>query len=322
MQRRPLLALSAALFTVFLATASSSPALAERNHKRVSTIVDRDVTFLTTAVFDGIRYRAIVLESHGSSDLVIEMEDTDRRGRRMLVAQVWLHKLSFDRRDIDSLNANDFRNIQFGRGGLRFETTLRRGEVLCRIPIRRFDPRDRSIDADCQLMNAQYPVATPIPHMDLHPHPQPPMRPGRDRDHNHAHQDDPRRGPRALPSDFQPRLIQACQNATIGNSSFQSCVSRGQTIGFFAPEAVAACGQATIGNSSFDECLGSVQVDSPWTAAIIGACSDATIGNSAINACVRIATAATVDPIPTIRSCNDATIGSQAFQRCIASSVR
>jgi hypothetical protein len=321
MKRRILSALGAAA-TLLTLVASTAPASAQWNRNRVVSIVDPSVTFVTTARIDGIRYRAIVLENRGSSNLLVEMENFQRRGQRMPFAQVWVDELRIQDFRIDTLNAEDFRNIHFGPRALRFETTLQDGDVACRVPVRRFDARDRSTHADCEFtsMHGRPPAVVgpdprpidPRPPVIVPPHHDPRV-PG--------HGVGPRQ-PRPLPSTFQADLIRACSQATIGNHAMQECVDNARPIGFYAPEAIAACAQATVGNSALNECVRSVAVDSPWTAGIIQACSQATIGNSAINQCVATATRSAYDPLPVIGSCQQATIGNDAFQRCIESGLR
>jgi hypothetical protein len=327
MNRRILTVLSAAALTL-TAVAASSPASAQWNRTRVQSIVDRNVTYLTTGFSDGIRYRAMVLEERDGSSLVVEMDGDRWRNRwdrrnRTPVAQVWLTGLNFGRVRIDSLNATDFRNIFFGPRALRFETSLREGDVECRIPLRRFDPRDRTIEADCQLIDGRGPVrppavVTPIdPRPPVIPRPHDPRPPVHDRP-GHPGFDHPR----PLPADFQARLIDACRTATVGNDALNRCLEQARPIGFSAPETVVACGNATTGNSALLACLGAVQADSPYAAVVIGACEDATVGNDATNQCVRTAAGARFDPVPAIQSCRDATVGNDAFQRCLQTSVR
>ncbi len=324
MNRRILTALGAAALTL-TAVAVASPASAQWNRTRVQSIVDRNVTFLTTGFFDNVRYRAMVLEERNGSSLVVEMDGNrwtnrwDRRNRTP-VAQVWLTGLTFGRVRIDSINATDFRNIHFGPRALRFETSLREGDVQCRIPIRRFDPRDRTIEADCQLLDDRGPVRPPaiVTPMD----PRPPVIP-RPHDPRPPMHDGPvHPGRRPLPANFQARLIDACGAATVGNGALNQCIEAARPIGFSAPETVAACGNATTGNGALLACLGAVQADSPYAAVVIDACQNATVGNDATNQCVRTATGAHFDPVPAIQSCQDATVGNGAFQRCLQSSVR
>ena len=329
MNRRILSALGAAAALVAL-VASTSPASAQWNRNRVVSMLDPSITFVTTARIDGIRYRAIVFENRGSSNLLVEMENFQRRGQRAPLAQVWVDELRIQDFRVDTLNADDFRNIHFGPRALRFETTLQDGDVACRVPVRRFDARDRSIHADCEFtsMHGRPPaVVTPGPRpidpRPIDPRPIDPRPPVIVPPHH-----DPRvpghgpRQPRPLPSTFQADLIRACSQATVGNSAMQECVDNARPIGFYAPEAIAACAGATVGNSALNECVRSVAIDSPWTAGIIQACAQAVVGNSAINQCVATATRSAYDPLPVIGSCNQATVGNDAFQRCIESGLR
>lgn len=318
MNRRIALALSATLATVAL-IGTTTPASAQWNRNRVQSIVDPNITFLTTARIDGVRYRAIVLESRGSSNLLVEMENFQRRGQRAPLAQVWVDELRLDQFRIDTLNAEDFRNINFGPRALRFETTLREGDVMCRVPVRRFDARDRSVHADCEFTDIRGRPPAVVQPVDPRP---PVITPPHRGPHDRGPHEHPGRAPRPLPANFQAELIRACSAAAVGNRAMQECVDNARPIGFFAPEAVGACAGATVGNQALNECVRSVNMDSPWTAGIIQACSNAVVGNSATNECVRTATNAHFDPIPVIQSCQQATVGNDAFQRCIESGLR
>jgi hypothetical protein len=298
---RPLVFVAAlAAFTGLLA--ASGPASAQWRGDRVMNLVDADVTFVTSAQVDGQRYRAIVLEAR--HDSVLLLEASDPYGRRRPAAQVRVASLALGPTRYDTLNASDFRDLRFGRAALHFETTLRHGDVRCRVPLRRFDPRDRTIEAVCEDLA---PPRVVMPHPDrpsaVPPAPHHPPQPPR-------------------PPSFEAEIVARCHRHVMGQAQTDACIRAARLIGPSGPATVDACAARAVGGNAIVGCLEAVGAAHPLAAEIIGACSDATVGPSAWLGCIRTASASRYDPLPVIRECREVTVGNEALQRCLSASLR
>jgi hypothetical protein len=304
---RPLPVLTAlAAFAGLLGAAT--PASAQWRGDRVTNLVDADVTFVTSAQIEGQRYRAVVLETRHDALLLLEVADP--YNRRRPAAQVRVASLALGPTRYDTLNASDFRDLRFGRAALHFETTLRHGDVRCRVPLRRFDPRDRVIEAVCEdLTPPRVVVAPPDRPMAVPPAPHHPQHPQR-----------PQRPPQ--PPGFEAEIVASCHRHVMGQGQTDACIRAARAIGPAGAATIDACARQTVGGPNLVACLEAVGHPHPLAAELVGACAEATIGPTAWLGCIRTASASRYDPLPVIRECREVTVGNEALQRCLAASLR
>jgi hypothetical protein len=295
-----------------LATLATPPSTASAQGwrgDRVLDLVNADVSFVTSAIVDGQRFRAIVLETRLDDPLLL-LEVADPTGhRRRPWAQVRVASLDLGRVRVDTLNALDFRDIRFGRAALHFETTLRHGDVRCRIPLRRFDPRDRTVAAVCEdLLPPQpvYPGDNRPPAVTPPPHHAGPGRP-------------PAVDPRPA---VEAEIVARCGQAVIGGQAVEACIRAARPHGPQAPAVIGACGRAALSSDAIVGCLELTNPANPRNPELIGACANYTVGPTAWQSCLRTASASRYDPLPVLAQCHQATIGNEAFQRCLAATLR
>jgi hypothetical protein len=303
-----------AVLAALASLAAASPALAQGwRGDRVVDLVNADVSFVTSAVVDGLRYRAVVLETRQEDALLLlEVGDAVGHHRRRPWAQVRVTTLDLGRARVDALNASEFRDLRFGRAALLFETTLRHGDVRCRVPLRRFDARDRAVAATCEDLRPPQPVhvVETRPGAVLPPHGAPHPAPGLGRPPTVE----------ARPA-FEAEVVGRCGQAVMGQS-VEACIRAARPHGPQAPEVINACDRVGIGDSAVISCLETARPGYLRNPDLILACERSTVGQQALLGCLRTASESRFDPLPVVHECHEATVGNEAFQRCLVAALR